>query len=331
MKLIGRRQFLFASGALFAAPYPLFAQPSAGVRTIGVLSLAPESSMFGQWARKALLDALRATGHEEGRNLVVEWRWGSGKLEAMPALAADLVARKVEVIVAILNDAIAPAIRATQTIPIVMMYASVPVEMGFIASLNRPGGNVTGTTYTDPETSSKFLQFLKEARPSTSRVAILRNPAYPGMRSYGVVLDRIAPSLGIRLQYFDVERAEDVPAALERMAASRPDGFLFGQDPVVEPRIPEIVAFARKHKLPSIGSTGQWANSGGLLTYSPEPQDLAERTASYVDRILRGAKPADLPVEQPTKYQLVVNLQTAKTIDLTIPKSLLVRATRVIE
>lgn len=331
MKLIGRRQFLLASGALFVTPYPLLAQPSAGVRTIGVLSLASESSLFGQFTRKALLDALRAAGHEEGRNLTVEWRWGSGKLEALPALAADLVARKVEVIVAILNDAIAPAILTTQTIPIVMMFASVPIEMGFIASLSRPGGNVTGTTYTDPETSPKFLQFLKEVRPSISRIAMLWNPAYPGMRSYGVVLDRVAPSIGIQLQNFDVTRAEHVPAALERIAASRPDGFLFVQDPVVEPRIPEIVAFARKHKLPSIGSAPRWTNLGGLLGYFPDSLNLIGRTASYVDRILRGAKPADLPVEQPTMYQLEVNLQTAKAIGLTIPQSLLVRADRVIE
>jgi len=212
-----------------------------------------------------------------------------------------------------------------------MMFASVPVELGFIASLSRPGGNVTGTTYTDLHTPTKFLEILRDARPSVRRMAVLRNPSYPGMLNYSVVFERAAESVGIRLQYFDVARTGEVSAALEKIAASRPDALGFAQDPVIEPRIPEVTAFARQAKLMSIGTTSQWAESGGLFAYSPDPIHLVGRTASYVDRILRGAKPADLPVEQPSKFEFVINLKTANEIGLKVPHTLLLRADRVIE
>jgi len=207
----------------------------------------------------------------------------------------------------------------------------VPVELGFVASLNRPGGNVTGTTWSDPDIAPKLLQILKETKPSARRIAVLRNPAYPGMLAYAKAMDRVAPSLGMQVLYFDAARADEIPAALQKIAASRTDALLFAQDPSIEPRIADVAAFAREQKLVSVGSAGQWPASGGLLSYAPDGRDLVRITVSHVSRILRGAKPADLPVELPAKYQFVVNLKTARAIGATIPQAVLLRADRVIE
>ena len=274
---------------------------------------------------------MRGAGYEEGRNLAIEWRWGDGKVENLPALAADLVDRKVELIAAVLNDEIVAAMRATRKIPIVMLFGCAPVEIGLVASLGRPGGNVTGTTWYEPETTTKSLELLKEVRPEASRIAVLANRSYPGMSVYQAEADRVAPLFGFRLQHFDVTRVEQLAVVLERIAVSRPDAFFFVQDPVLEPRMREIGAFALERRLASIGSTGAWPAYGGLLAYGADISEILQRAAGFIDRILRGARPADLPVEQPTRYEMSVNLKTAKILGITIPQSVLARADNVFE
>lgn len=263
--------------------------------------------------------------------MVIEWRWADGKPENLAALAGNLVNRRVDVIVAPLDDEILAAKRATRSIPIVMVYASAPVEMGIVASLRRPGGNVTGTTWYTPETAQKMLQILNEAQPSANRIAVLRNPLYPGMELYGADFDRAAPSLGVHVEYFDATRGDAVPVMLDRIAASRANGFVFAEDPVLAPYRAAVAEFVRDRKWVSIGSTGRWVEAGGLFSFAPSDGEILKRAAGFVDRILRGANPADLPVEEPTKFEFAVNLKTAKAIGFKVPQSVLARADRVIE
>lgn len=270
-------------------------------------------------------------GFEEGRNLVVEWRWANGVAGELPALAADLVNRRVEVIVAVLNEEILAARRATAMIPIVMVFASAPVEIGVVASLRRPGGNVTGTTWYTPQTAQRLLQFLKEAQPSARRIAVLRNPLFPGMEVYRAHFDRAARLIDVQVEYFDATDGGTLRHVLDRIAASGPDGFIFAEDPVLSPHSGEIVAFVQDRKWMSIGSSGTWVNSGGLFSFAPDRDEILKRTADLVARILRGAKPADLPVEEPTRFEFAVNLKAAKALGFKVPQSVLARADRVIE
>ena len=323
-----RRAFLLAAAAL-AAPHG-FAQ-KAGTRRIGFLSfLGPDSDSTRRYM-PVFRDALRRFGYEEGRNLAIEFRWAEGKLERLGPLAEYLVRLNVELIVASTNDPIAAARQATRSIPIVMMTAATPVELGFVESLARPGGNVTGTVWNAPDTAGKLLQVLKEAVPRAARVALLWNPAFPGMQSYGAHVDRAAGALGISVQYFEATRAEHIGPALERIAAIRPDALYFVYEPVTATRLRDTAAFAIERRLVSVGTAPQWVDAGGLLYYGPDVLHAIERTAAYVDRILRGAKPADLPVELPTKYELVINAKTARAIGYSPPAALLARADRVIQ
>ena len=320
-----RRQFLVVINALLALPSVLMAQGK--VRRIGCLSLWAENPGF----QRMLTDALRAGGYEVGRSLVIEWRWANGKVENLPRLAADLISRGVELIVAVLNDEILAATRATRTLPIVMWAGCAPVEIGLIASLRRPGGNVTGTTWYGPETAQKLLQILNEAKPTAKRVAVLWNPLYPGMRAYAAETDRAAAALGVRLEYFDATRGEHVTSTLRRIAASPADALLFVEDPVLNSQMREIASFASAHNLVSVGSTDGWVRSGGLLSYAANSEEITKRMVAYVDRILRGSNPADMPVEQPSRYELAINLKTATSIGLRLSPSLLARADWVIE
>lgn len=328
------RRALLQALALAAIARPLagFAQQAQKVRKIGYLHLPSSESGTGQWAQRALRDALRRVGYEEGKNLVIEWRWGEGSIERLSAHAEDLVQRKVELIIAFVNDEIAAAKRATATIPIVMLFGAAPVETGFVQSLARPGGNITGTAYHGPETATKILQLLKEAAPGAVRIALLWNPSFPGMRFYGAEVDRVARSLGVSVQYFDATKPDEVPAALGRIAASRPDAFFCAYDPVLDTRAREIGAFLLERKLVSIGSGAAFVTeAGGLLSYAPDLDDVVDRMVSYVDRILRGAKPAELPVELPRKFEFLINAKAARAIGYRIPPSLLARADRVLE
>ncbi len=280
----------------------------------------------GQQQQRLLRESLRRVGLDEGANLAIEWRFADGKRERLLTLSKELVHLNVELILASAsNEAIAAARQATRTIPIVMHLANLPVESGFVESLARPGGNVTGTTWVSAETTNKQMQILKEAVPGATRLAILRNPTMPEAPIFRTWNERAPGVLGLTLQFVDVSRPEDVTPALGRVAASRPDVLYVGTDPVVRTRLREIVGFTLERKLPSMGTAFIFVRSGGLLYYGPDIPHTWDRTVGYVDRILRGARAADLPVEEPMKYQFVINLKTARALGLTIPPAVLLR------
>jgi putative tryptophan/tyrosine transport system substrate-binding protein len=332
---IKRRLLVVGGGALLARPFIGHAQPTDKARRIGFLSLETADSAGGQNAQKLIPEALRQRGWIEGGNLVIEWRWANGKIADLPELAAELVRSKVEIIVARTNSPIQAAMKATQTIPIVMLNGNFPVELGLVQSLARPGGNVTGTSYlASPEVFAKHFQILKELAPRTDRIAVLWNANFNGTPLALAVLavdKRAAAQLGMTVQYFDFRQPDDVPAMLNAIAASGIKAVFYGGSPILRTRTAEIMAFLREQRMASISVIPSFAEAGGLAHYSPVDIDTYDRTASYVDRILRGAKPSDLPVEEPTNFEFVINLKTAKAIGLTIPQSALVRADRVIE
>lgn len=306
-------------------------QTAALPRRIGVLALSPAESATSVLIQRLLRESLQRVGFEDGRNLAIEWRFAQGSIERLPGLAAELVGLRVELIVALQNDAIAAASQATRSIPIVMAFGSVPVEAGFIHSLARPGTNVSGTVWVSYEIAGKNLEILKLAAPQAVRVAYLSNPTVPGHKGYEAAAFQAARVLALRLQAFAVTRPEEIGPVLERIAASRPDALFVVPDSVVESRVGQIADFAIKHKLVTLGTGPQLVDAGGLLYYGPEVTAMLARTASYIERILHGASPAELPVELPTHFEMVINMKTAKALGLTLPQGLLLRADRVIE
>lgn len=331
MSRIGRRQLLIASGALLVAQL-VRAQQTINVRRIGYLSPEVAESESGRRNQRLLRESLRRVGYEEGKNLTIDWRFGEGRYDRLDEFAQDLTRRHVELIVALTNPPIHAARRASQTIPIVMFIGVLPVELGIVQSLARPGGQVTGTVWTSPETPGKVLQILKEAVPGAVRVASLRISDSPLNKFYEPEQRRAAQTLGMSYHYFDITRAEEIPAVLGRIAASRADALEIMFDPaIIGSRLPEIAAFAIQHKLVSIGSARAVVNTGALLYYGPVASDIADQTAGYIDRILRGAKPADLPIQMPRKYEFVFNAKTARAIGYKIPPALGIRVDEVIE
>jgi putative ABC transport system substrate-binding protein len=275
---------------------------------------------------------LRELGYVEGKNLQLEIRWGQGKLETLPALAAELVRLNVDVIVAVSSPAVVAASKATRSIPIVMPVSSDPVGDGLVASLARPGGNITGLSMMGPELGGKRLQLLKEVFPNLSRpVAVLWNPDYVGMVARFRQAQGAAPSIGMGVRSMEVRDSRELERALETMDRDRPDALLLLVDPLTTSQRFRIVEFAAHERLPAMYETSQFVEAGGLMSYGPNPNDLVRRAASYVDKILKGANPSDLPIEQPEKFELVINLKCAKTLGITIPQSILVQADRVIE
>lgn len=307
-----RRQFLIAAGAPLAARLAQ-AQPPPKLRRIRLFS----SSTLPQRASyiKLITNTLQRLGYDEGRNLVIESRYAEGKLERMPALADELVRLNVELIVTDSNASTLAAKHATRSIPIVMGGSSLPVETGQIDSYARPGGNITGLDWSaTPDIWEKSYQILKYALPGAKRVVRLWNPKMAHAHLYGdEFVRRIASNTGLSLVSVEMTRAQDLAGALDRIAASRTDALSVSADEVINPHYAEIAAFAEKRKLVSIGVLG-YASRGGLLHYGPHVQTMVDRLASYIDRILRGAKPGDLPVEKPTKYELVLNLKTARVM-----------------
>ena len=325
-----RREFVAMIGGVLAAPLAR-GQAPAKVRRIGILAVGVSTSEQQQWAQLYFLKLLRDAGYEDGRNLIVEVRYAEGDVNRLPALADELVRLNVEVIVASFNQSIAAAKRATRTIPVVMLNAVAPVQQGFVESLARPGGNVTGTAWSSVETVGKILQVLKEAAPRTTRLAVLGNPDFSSEKDYLEVLSQAGDKLGMHLQFFAARRPDEIGPALEKIAASKSQALFAAVDTILLAGLRDIAVFAQKRKLPSISTASLFVDVGGLLYYGPELNQLAERTVSYVVRILGGAKPAELPVELPSKYQLIINKKTARAIGHTIPPSLLLRADRVIE
>ena len=309
---------------------PADAQQASKTAKIGILSattpaaLAPSVEAFKQ--------GLRELGWVEGKSFVLEARYSEGKVERLSELARELVALKMDVIVTPADLSIAAIKRETQTIPIVMALSSDPVGAGFVASLARPGGNITGLSNISPELSGKRVELLREAVPGLSRLALLWNPEVRG-----AVLDykeaaSAARSLRVEVQSVEVSRAEDLDRAFSAITSQRAQALMLpGVNPVGFANRAQIVSFAQRNRLPSMFPTKEYVDSGGLMSYGPSLVDLFRRAAGYVDKILKGAKPADLPVQQPTKFELVINLKTAKALGLTLPQSLLRRADEVIQ
>ena len=321
-----RRRFLSMSlGAAAVAPCVAEAQQGTTIHRIGLLtSGAPQHARVD-----ALRTGLRDLGYVEGQNLVIEYRWAEGHYDRLSALAAELARLKIEVLVAAGTPAIAAAKRTTTTIPIVMAGSGDAVAAGLVASLARPGGNVTGLTDAVPELMAKWVELLKEVVPRTERIAILRNPGNATGADSRVAEAR-ARSLNIELQTFDVRQRKEFEAAFAAMTRNRIDALVVTTDAVLNSHMGPIADLSVKRRLPSAGSK-EFADAGGAIGYGVAFSDNYRRAAVFVDKVLRGAKPADLPVEQPTKFELVINLKTAKALALTIPPSLLLRADQVIE
>jgi ABC-type uncharacterized transport system substrate-binding protein len=327
-----RRAFLGTlAGGLLAAPRSAGAQQAAKVYRLGYL--AGGSSDISRVTVDAFRQGLRELGWVEGQNIVIDYRFADGSLDRLPDLAAELVRLKVDIIVAAPLPPAAAAKNATGTIPIVMIGAGAdPVGQGLVASLARPGGNVTGLSYgVGQGIFGKQLALLKEAVPKVRRVAVLWNPAIPTLAFAIGEVKVAARSLGLQLQLLEARRPNDFDSAFAAMARERAGALLVITDSVFSTHRIRLVGLAAKSRLPAIYTNRQPVEVGGLMSYGPSFSDLWRRGAGYVDKILKGAKPADLPVEQPTTFELVINLKTAKALGLTVPLSLLGRADEVIQ
>jgi putative ABC transport system substrate-binding protein len=316
--------------AFAAAPLAADAQQAGKVYHVGYLSTPTRESVKN--GVEAFLRKLRELGWIEGQNLIIEYRWAEGKVERLPDLAVELVRRKVDVIVAPAGSAALAAKNATTTIPIVMIFPSDPVETGLVASLSRPGGNITGTTFTPgPEIFGKQLQILKETIPRASRVAILWNPLDPSFALQMKEVETAARSLGVRLQHVEARGPEEFDRAFAAMAQERADALLVNGTSTFLVHRTKLAELAVKGRLPTMFSYRESVEAGGLMAYAVNMSDFVGHAAGYVDKILKGAKPADLPIEQPTKLELIINLRTAKALGLTIPQSVLAQAHEVIQ
>jgi putative ABC transport system substrate-binding protein len=308
------------------------AQPQEKVPRVGYLNPGSPSDPLSQRRLEAFRQGLRDLGYVEGRNIVIESRWAEGQYDRYPTLAADLVRSKVDVIVAQSGAATQSAQQATRTIPIVMSLVNDPVGSGLVASLAHPGGNVTGTTIMSPDLVGKQLQLLREVVPEVSRVAVLRHPDNPASTAQSREAEAAARALGLRLQILEARSPHEIDSAFVAMTRERAGALLIIPDVVFQTQRRQIAELAAKRSLSSIyGGTTGYAEAGGLMEYGPNPLELKRRAASFVDKLLKGAKPGDLPVEQPTKFELVINIRTAKGIRLTIPTSVLQRADQILE
>jgi putative tryptophan/tyrosine transport system substrate-binding protein len=279
---------------------------------------------------EAFRQGLRELGYVEGKNIIIEWRSAEGKTDRLPALAAELVRLNVDVIVTAGSTPTGPAKEATSTIPIVLAQDSDPIGSGFVASLARPGGNITGLSTLSPEISGRQLEFLKEIVPKFSRAAVLGTSTRPGTAQALKETELAAVALGVQLQYLDVLATKDIEIAFRAASKGRADAVVVLTSAVFTSHRTQVVDFAAKSRLPAIYPQSDYMETGGLMFYGVSITYLFRRAATYVDKILKGAKPGDLPVEQPTKFELVINLKTAKQIGLTTPPHVLARAGKVI-
>ncbi|MBI2750409.1 MAG: ABC transporter substrate-binding protein [Burkholderiales bacterium] len=323
---MNRRAALLAVLGLGILPFAAQAQPTQKVYRIGVLSLFVPRARF-----IAIAAALRELGYEEGRNIEFDYRFAEGRDDRLTGLAADLVANKADLILAYLNPETVAAKRATSTIPIVMAYTIAPVESGLVASLARPEGNVTGTTIQGPETAGKILELLRDVVPRATRVTYIWEPDYPGMEPYRQATERAGTAMGLRLTGLPGRNLTELENAFTHIVRERPDALYVVPTGAIYTHRARVIEFAAHHRLPAIYTSPQPVSEGGLISYTADFGALARRTAAIMDRLLKGAKPAEIPVEQPTKFELVINLKTANALDLKIPQSVLLRADRVIE
>jgi putative tryptophan/tyrosine transport system substrate-binding protein len=305
------------------------AQQPGKVPRIGFLIASSPSAIAPRM--DAFREGLRELGYVEGKNIVIEPRYANGKSDHLPALAAELVGLKVDVIVSSGPTATRPAKGATSTIPIVMTFDDDPVGSGFVASLARPGGNITGLSTLSPELSGKQLELLKEIVPKLSRVTVIGTSARQGTAQALKEMELAAGAFKVKLQFLDVQNPKDIELAFRAASKGRADALLVLQSPVFNSHRAEIAELAIKHRLPATYPRREFVEDGGLMSYGVNFLDLDRRAAAYVDKILKGTKPADLPVEQPKKFDFIINLKAAKQIGLTIPPNVLARADKVIK
>ena len=315
-------------GLLFTFWSPTQAQNPTKVPRIGYL-VVPPIVLANQARIEAFRQGLRALGYIEGKNIIVEWRSAEGKFDRLAALAADLVRLNVDVIVTAGPADTRAAKEATSTIPIIMAQDTDPIGNGFVASLARPDGNITGLSTLAPEISGKQLELLREVAQRILRVAVFGTSTYPGNAQAVTEIKRAAGTFGIKVEYLNVQDLKDIETGFQA-AKDRADAILVLPSPALNPGRARIIELSVKNRLPSIYSNREFVEAGGLMSYGVNFSDLFRRAAIYVDKILKGTKPADLPVEQPTKFELVINLKTAKQIGLIIPPNVLARADRVI-
>jgi putative tryptophan/tyrosine transport system substrate-binding protein len=326
---VKRRDFITLVGGAAAWPLAARAQQPNRMRRIGVLTPYPADDAEARARLTAFAQGLAQTGWTVGQNIRIDYRWGDGKPDTMRKYAAELVALAPEVILASSSAALAPLLEATRTVPIVFAGVGDPVAAGYVESLARPGGNATGFLVYEYGIGAKFLELLKEVAPRVTRVAVFRDSsiaAGPGM--FGAI-QALAPSLGVELRPVDVRDAGEIERAVAAFAQASGGGLIVLGRATIHRGV--IIALAAKHRLPAVYTLRYLAAAGGLISYGPDLLDQHRRAAGYVDRILRGEKPADLPVQAPTKYELVINLKTAKALGLTVPETLLATADEVIE
>jgi len=322
---VSRLAALAAGPLIVFKPQNTYAQQPAAPRRIGVLSNSTEGTQA-----QAFRQGLRDAGYAEGRDVVIEWRSASGNYARLPELAADLVQRKVDVIVVVSTLAALAVKRATSTIPIVMAEVADPLGSGLVTSLAHPGGNVTGLSLMSAELGAKRLQLLKEAIPRVARVAVLWNPDTPFHTKAVEDLKAAAPSLAIELSFVSARTPEEFGPAFSAMARAHAEALYVLGDAFFFSHRTTLLKLASKARLPTSYSERLFVDEGGLISYGSNRDDMYRRSAGYVDKILKGARPGDLPIEQPTKFELVVNLKTAKALGITIPQSILLRADEVI-
>ena len=325
-----RREFIILLGGAVAWPIAVRAQQSEGVRRIGVLSALAEDDPESVTRRAAFEQALKVLGWTNGSNLRMDYRWTGNDAERVRKLTAELVALAPDVILTSGNIVMAPIMQATRTIPIVFVQAIDPVGSGFVKSLARPGGNITGFTQFEYSLAAKWVELLKQIAPRVTRAAVVRDPTRgPGIGQFAVV-QAIAPSLGIELSPINSLDISEMEREIAEFARS-PNGGLIVTVGGTAVNRDLIIALAAKHRLPAVYPYHYFASDGGLMSYGPDTIEQYRRAATYVDRILKGEKPADLPVQAPTKYELIINLKAAKALGLTVSPTLLARADQVIE
>ena len=329
--MIERRTFLFLlCGAPLAAAVAPRTQAQGKIPRIGYLLQTPLREPPSP-DRQAFLDGLRELGYVDGKNIQIEYRSAEAEAEFLPELAAELVKKNVRVIVTVGTLGTQAARAASRTVPVIMAVHPDPVGAGMVKTLAQPGGNVTGLTMMAPELGGKRVELLKEALPKAQRIAVLWNPDISAVTAEWQAVQKAASRLGVALDSHPVKNAEQLSSTLAGIARKRPDALLIIVDARLDSYRNIIVEFTAKHRLPTIIGRSEFAFAGGMMSYAPSIPALFRRAATYVDKILKGAKPGNLPVEQPTKFELVINLKTAKALGIKIPNSILVRADRVIE
>jgi len=324
-----RRDFIAGLGG--AAAMPLTALAQERVRRVGLLMNLAEDGAEAQARVAAFVQALQERGWTVGRNVQIDTRWGEGDPDRYRQYAAELINREPDVVLTSGGSAVSALQRATRTVPIVFVTVTDPVGGGLVASLSQPGGNTTGFTQFEFGMSAKWLELLKEIAPDVTRAGVLRAAAFPTGIGQFAAIQPVAPALRVELKAIDVRDAGEIEQAVTTFAREPKGGLIVTSNPLITLRRELIIELAAKHRLPTIYTSRHFATGGGLVSYGPDVLDQFRRAAGYVDRILKGEKPTDLPVQSPTKYELLINLKTARTLGLIVPPTLLARADEVIE